>query len=93
MTRDSSAFGSNEKLNTTTTRSAKNNMELMASFERHSRRMSFVSVARVMPVGALIIGALAERLGAPAAVMACATALALVALLTWIVVPRLRQLG
>src|SRR5271155_1460904 len=52
--RDSSAVGSKEKLNTTTTRREKNSMELMASFDRHSRRRSLSSVARVMPVGALI---------------------------------------
>src|SRR5207249_12145418 len=45
--RDSSAFGSKEKLNTTTTNNAKKSMELMASFERHSRRRSLASVARV----------------------------------------------
>src|SRR5262252_759086 len=51
--RDSSASGSNEKLNTTTTSNAKNNIELIASFERHSRRTSLASVARVMLLGAL----------------------------------------
>ena len=51
--RDSSALGSKEKLNTTTTRREKNSMELMASFDLHSRRRSLSSVARVMPVGAV----------------------------------------
>src|SRR5579863_2178177 len=54
MRLDSSAVGSKEKLKITTTSSAKNNIELMASFERHSRRRSFTSVARVTPTGALI---------------------------------------
>ena len=47
--RDSSALGSNEKLKTTTTSREKNSIELMASLERHSRRRSLSSVARVMP--------------------------------------------
>src|SRR6516225_3963895 len=50
---DSSALGSNEKLNTTTISSAKNSMELRASLERHSRRMSFLNVTKVMPEGGL----------------------------------------
>src|SRR5437660_2775626 len=47
--RDSSAVGSNEKLKITTTRSEKNSMAFMASFDRHSRRTSLVRVARVIP--------------------------------------------
>ncbi len=49
MCRDSSAVGLKAKLKITTTSSAKNSMELMASFERHSMRRSFTSVARVTP--------------------------------------------
>src|SRR6185295_2937565 len=49
--RDSSALGSKEKLNTTTTSSEKNSMELMASFDRHSRRRSLANVAPVTPDG------------------------------------------
>src|ERR1700756_4790714 len=52
--RDSSASGSNEKLKTTTTNNAKKSMELTASLDRHSSRTSFVSVAHVIPVGALM---------------------------------------
>ena len=39
--RESSISGSKANANTTTTSSAKNNIEFAASFERHSRRMSF----------------------------------------------------
>src|SRR5438445_1861626 len=45
ISRDSSALGSNEKLKITTTSSEKNSIEFKASFERHSNRMSFTSVA------------------------------------------------
>jgi hypothetical protein len=44
-------LGSKEKLNTTTTSSEKNSMELMASFDRHSRRRSLANVAPVTPDG------------------------------------------
>src|SRR5271165_1263306 len=44
---DSSAVGLKAKLKMTTTSSEKNNMELMASLERHSMRRSFQRVARV----------------------------------------------
>src|SRR5260370_39380946 len=47
--RDYSAVGSKEKLKITTTRSEKNSMAFMASFDRHSRRTSLVRVARVIP--------------------------------------------
>src|SRR6266436_2487641 len=47
--RDSSALGSNEKLKTTTTSREKNSMELIASFDRHSRRRSLANVAPVTP--------------------------------------------
>src|SRR3954454_5768463 len=47
MCRDSSASGSKEKTKITTTRREKNSMEFSASFDRHSRRMSFTSVATV----------------------------------------------
>src|SRR5216683_4427349 len=46
--RDSSAVGSKAKLKITTTSNEKNSMALIASLERHSRRMSFARVARVM---------------------------------------------
>src|SRR6266852_9806421 len=49
--RDSSALGSNEKLKTTTTSREKNNIELIASFDRHSRRRSLANVAAVTPDG------------------------------------------
>src|SRR5262249_48029193 len=42
--RDSSAVRLKEKLKITTTSRAKNNMELSASFERHSRRRSLCKV-------------------------------------------------
>src|SRR6266404_9815935 len=48
MRRDSSAVGSKAKLKITTTSSAKNSMELSASFERHSRRKSFASVVPIV---------------------------------------------
>src|SRR5512146_69143 len=48
--RDSSAVGSNANANITTTSSAKNSIELIASFERHSSRRSFASVVRVITV-------------------------------------------
>src|SRR5678816_2274387 len=67
--RDSSAFGSNEKLNTTTTSSEKNSMELIASFDRHSRRKSFFSVAAVTPV---LIGPPAQALILEASIPSCA---------------------
>src|ERR1700678_171880 len=51
---DSSAVGSKEKLKITTTSREKNNMELMASFDRHSRRRSLAKVARVRPAMLLI---------------------------------------
>src|SRR5436853_1805050 len=57
--RDSSALGSKEKLKTTTTRREKNSMELIASFDRHSRRRSLARVAQVTPATApeyLLIG-------------------------------------
>src|SRR3974390_3376795 len=44
--RDSSAVGSKEKLKITTTSKAKNSMELMASFDRHSRRRSLINKPR-----------------------------------------------
>src|SRR6202035_1034037 len=47
MCRDSSASGSKENTKITTTSNEKNNMELSASFERHSSRMSLTSVAKV----------------------------------------------
>src|SRR4029077_16012802 len=47
--RDSSAFGSNEKLKTTTTSREKNSMELIASFDRPSRRRSLANVAPITP--------------------------------------------
>src|ERR1700676_1066008 len=51
MRRDSSAVGSKEKLKITTTSKAKKSMELIASFDRHSRRMSLANVARVIRDG------------------------------------------
>src|SRR5499427_8228227 len=50
MRRDSSALGSKAKLKITTTNNEKNSMELMASFERHSRRISFSSVDLVTEI-------------------------------------------
>src|SRR5664280_3003218 len=47
MRRDSSAVGLKAKLKITTTSSAKNSMELIASLERHSMRRSLSSVVRV----------------------------------------------
>src|ERR1700689_4706945 len=64
--RDSSAVGSNEKLKTTTTSKEKKSMELMASFERHSRRRSLRSVARVMPDGATAEARSRDRVPEPA---------------------------
>src|SRR5580658_576071 len=52
--RDSSAVGSKEKLKITTTSKEKNSIELMASFERHSKRRSLATVARVRPAMLLI---------------------------------------
>src|SRR5438128_12537893 len=52
--RDSSAVGLKEKLKITTTNSAKNNIELMASFDRHSSRKSLLRVAAAMPGSMLI---------------------------------------
>src|SRR5579864_5894313 len=52
--RDSSAVGSKEKLKITTTSREKNSMAFSESLERHSRRMSFVRVARVMVQSELI---------------------------------------
>src|SRR5256885_12471656 len=54
MRRDSSAVGSNEKLKITTTSSAKNSMELIASLERHSRRRSLLRVDLVRVASALM---------------------------------------
>src|SRR5579859_2854929 len=48
MRRASSAVKSKVKLKTTTTSKEKNNMPLVASLERHSRRRSLARVARVM---------------------------------------------
>src|SRR5207248_1233491 len=52
--RDSSAVGSKAKLKITTTSRPKNNMALIASFERHSRRMSLASVAQATFVAAFL---------------------------------------
>src|SRR5437660_1358510 len=52
--RDSSAVGLKEKLKITTTSSAKNSIELMASFDRHSSRKSLLRVAAAMPESMLI---------------------------------------
>src|SRR5207244_8720298 len=51
---DSSAVGLKEKLKNTTTNSAKNSIELMASFDRHSSRKSLLRVAAAMPESMLI---------------------------------------
>ncbi len=46
----------------------------------------------MMPLGALSVGALAERVGAPATIAVCAVLLGVGAGLTWILAPRLRAL-
>src|SRR5579864_5727639 len=47
MRRDSSTVGSKEKLKITTTRTAKNSMELKTSRERHSNRRSLAILTAV----------------------------------------------
>src|SRR5215472_14871317 len=63
ISRDSSAVGLKAKLKITTTSSAKNSMELMASLERHSMRRSLRSVERVMVK--VLMRQLPQNLGAP----------------------------
>ena len=60
MCRDSSARGSKENTKITTTSREKNSMALSASLERHSRRMSLVSVASVIDQNDLTIPPLAK---------------------------------
>lgn len=46
----------------------------------------------MLPLGALLVGALAERLGAPTTIAMCASLLGLGAMVTWFRFPRLRDL-
>ncbi len=46
----------------------------------------------MLPVGALLVGALAERLGPPVTIALCASLLGASAVITWFRVPRLRAL-
>src|SRR5215469_18153113 len=58
--RDSSAVGLKAKLKITTTRRAKNSMELRTSRERHSRRRSLATLTAVSLVRERLIGGLSS---------------------------------